>query len=176
VAAVRFRPAGLADTTGARKGAIMAAARTRTTRTAKAQAETPAVDLAALLADPTVLAALAALRGTAPADTQEDDGDDDSGVESTGAYTPPPGQPTLTAPDGPASLKVKRLWADLRLREIPKPTKAQTDAMAAYEQALNRLLLSVGVKGAATVTAADAQWAVHELSEAAKARKAARKR
>jgi hypothetical protein len=153
----------------------------RTARTAKASTQAapqpeaaPTADIAALLANPTVLAALAALAGnSAPAETPEiaDDDDDSNGVDPTQGYTPPPGQPVLTDPNGAASRKVKRLWADLRLREIEKPTKQQTDALAAYDKALHMLMLAVGIKGAATVTAADAQWAVHDLNAAAQQRK-----
>lgn len=90
-----------------------------------------------------------------------------------------PAQPELTDPDAPASVKVRRFYADLLVgkakAEGRKPTAAQTAAAAAYVKALNGLLGSLGVE-ADTLDAQSAQDAVAILVAEQKARKAASRR
>lgn len=166
----------------------MAAAKTSTARrsrsTQTAKADTPPVDpkFAALLAltdgDVAKATALAAVMGVDPPAITEPE---PAGVDSTDGYVAPKGQPTLSDPDKLASIPQKRLWLDLRVREMALPKSGRktptalpanvVKALAEYEKALHLALVAVGVKGAATVTMGDAQPEITRLKAVTAKRK-----
>lgn len=152
----------------------MAAAKTTTARRTTAKpttakpasrsrstAQKPQVDPIAQLQEQmaALAGAIANLAGATPAEPEPVDTD---GVQTADGYSAPSGQPDLsdTASD-PSSAKQKRYLADLLMWEIEaggkKPTAKQIAAWKAYQQALNLLLVSLGVDGAASLEKGDAQ-------------------
>src|SRR5215831_2823563 len=136
-------------------------ARRTTTRTTAQKPEAPTVDMAALIAETVAAQVTAALAGMTAAKPEADE-PDTTGVSSAQGYHAPNGQPDLSATaDEPSSAKQKRYLADLLMSQLEadgkRPSPAQIKAWKAYQEALNLLLVSLGISGAASLEKGDAQ-------------------